>query len=78
VPDILAAPRAAKTEAQIAQEEAYVAINKAMRNADCLATLGEVWKLKWADIKALSPEWQQELTAEKDRLKAELSQGAAA
>jgi hypothetical protein len=55
-----------------------VAINKAMRNADCLATLGEVWKLKWADIKALSPEWQQELTAEKDRLKAELSQGAAA
>jgi hypothetical protein len=55
-----------------------VAINKAMRNADCLATLGEVWKLKRADIMTLSPEWQQELTAEKDRLKAELGQGAAA
>lgn len=49
-----------------------MAINKAMRNADSLATLGEVWKLKQAEIRALPANWQQELADEKDRLKVQL------
>jgi hypothetical protein len=57
------------SEAQIAQEETYANIGRAMRNADCLATLGEVWKLQQPGLKTLSPEWQRELTEEKDRLK---------
>jgi hypothetical protein len=44
-----------------------------MRNADSLTTLGEVWKMKQAALKTLSPEWQQELVEEKDRIKAELA-----
>lgn len=49
-----------------------MAISKAMRNADSLATLGEVWKLRQADIRALPAGWQQELAEEKDRLKVQL------
>jgi hypothetical protein len=79
VPDIPDEPKAAeKLPEALPIEEVYARFVRSMRNADSLATLGKVWKLRQADLKTLPGNWQAELTAEKDRIKAQLQTDKAA
>lgn len=78
-PDIPDEPKAAeKLPEALPIEEVYARFVRAMRNADSLATLGEVWKLRQSDLKTLPGNWQAELTAEKDRIKVQLQTEKAA
>ncbi|HEY7311282.1 MAG TPA: hypothetical protein VH643_18115 [Gemmataceae bacterium] len=54
-------------------EETYVAIARAMRNADSLETLASIWDLRRDDIAALPQTWRHELEFEKRRNKAKLT-----
>jgi hypothetical protein len=63
-----------------AQAEAYRGVMRAMRNADAVETLAQVWKQKQDVLKGLPDNWVKELEAEKDRLKVKLqrTEGATA
>ncbi|HWE19656.1 MAG TPA: hypothetical protein VG758_21145 [Hyphomicrobiaceae bacterium] len=62
---------------RIRDRKYYLSLVAAMRGCAELAHLGEVWRGAQSGIKGLPETWRAELAAEKDRLKAKLSAGAA-
>jgi hypothetical protein len=71
VPEAPASP-APKTALELAREEAYATIGKAILAASSLAELAVTWRDAQASIKSFPVAWQAQLTGDKDRRKTEL------
>lgn len=73
--------RAAKTPEQLVQEQEYIRILKAIRSIGVngtLAHLQKLWTGQQRELQALPEAWRAQLTAEKDKVKAQLQQKEAA